>query len=249
MATTRKEKPATYVKTGKVRLSYVHLFEPYKGADEDEDKAAKYSVCIIIPKKDKDTIKRIKKAIAAATEAGKDSKFKGNTKNVRNPLRDGDEERDSTEYVNSYFINCNSNIKPQVVDLDLEPLRRDEVYSGCWGRVSLNFYPYAMKGNKGIAAGLGNVQKVADGEPLGGVRVEAADDFDDDFDDDDEDFDIEEEEEEAPRKKSKKKEPVEDEEEEDDEEEEAPRKKKKAAPAKKKKKPAYDDEEDDDLPY
>ena len=61
---------------------------------------------------------------------------------------------------------------------------RDRVYSGCYARVSLNFYAFNSNGNKGVACGLGNIQKIRDGEPLGS-RTTAADDFttieDDDF--------------------------------------------------------------------
>lgn len=59
-----------------------------------------------------------------------------------------------------------------------------ERYSGCYARVSLNFYAFNSNGNKGVACGLGNIQKIRDGESLGG-RSSATDDFstvaDDDF--------------------------------------------------------------------
>ena len=91
-----------------------------------------------------------------------------------------------------YFLNANSNQKPGIVDKDLnEILDPDEVYSGCWGRASLNFYPFDSNGNKGIGAGLNNIQKVKDGERLGPARASAEDDFGDGFeadDEDDEDF-------------------------------------------------------------
>lgn len=88
-------------------------------------------------------------------------------------------------YKGHYFINANSNTPPQIVDRAVKPiLDRSEVYSGCYARVSLSFYAFNSNGNKGVACGLGNIQKVRDGEPLGG-RTNAADDFatldDDDF--------------------------------------------------------------------
>ena len=93
------------------------------------------------------------------------------------PLRDGDIERDDEAYKGHYFINANSTTAPQIVDKNVQPiLNREEVYSGCYGRVSLNFYAYNANGNKGIACGLGNIQKLRDGEPLGG-RSKATDDF------------------------------------------------------------------------
>ena len=101
------------------------------------------------------------------------------------PLRDGDDERNDDAYKGHYFINANSNTQPQIVDKNVKPiLDRSEVYSGCYARVSLNFYAFNNNGNKGVACGLGNIQKIRDGESLSG-RSSAADDFttvvDDDF--------------------------------------------------------------------
>jgi hypothetical protein len=182
----------TKVVTGKVRLSYAHIWEP-KAIDEGQE--PKYSVSIIIPKNDKATIKKIKEAIKNASERGKADKFGGKVPaNLKTPLRDGDEERpDDDAYADSYFLNASSRTRPGVVDKNLNKvLDQDEVYSGCYARVSINFYPFAVSGNKGIAAGLGNIQKVADGEPLGG-RTSPENDFGDDFEfgdeeDDDDDF-------------------------------------------------------------
>ena len=89
-----------------------------------------------------------------------------------------------------YFLNANSTQKPGIVDRDLnEILDPDEVYSGCWGRASINFFPYNSNGNKGVGVGLNNIQKLKDGERLGGARASAEDDFGgDDFEDDEEDF-------------------------------------------------------------
>ena len=116
------------------------------------------------------------------------AKFGGKKPNkaaLKLPLRDGDTERDDEVYKNAYFVNANSTTAPQIVDRAVNPiLDREEVYSGCYARVSINFYAYNTNGNKGIACGLGNIQKIADGEPLGG-RSNAKDDFssldDDDF--------------------------------------------------------------------
>lgn len=174
--------------TNKVRFSYVHLFEPAAVGDS-EDK--KYSVSLIIPKSDKETIKLIKQAIEAAKEAGKVSKFGGKIPAVlKTPLRDGDEERSDDEaYANSYFINASANTKPGVVDREMNPITDEaELYSGCYGRASITFFPFNASGNKGIAAGLNHVQKTSEGEALGG-RVAVEVDFDDepDFGEDDDD--------------------------------------------------------------
>ncbi|MEG1619634.1 MAG: DUF2815 family protein [Eubacterium sp.] len=170
----------TKVVTGPVRLSYAHVWEA--NAMNAGDKP-KYSASLIIPKSDKATLNKIKKAVQAAKEIGKGSKFGGKIPPVmKEPLRDGDEERPEDEaYKGSYFINANSATRPGIVDLALNPIMdQEDVYSGCYARVSINFYAFNTNGNKGIACGLNNIQKVRDGEPLGG-RASAENDFDDDF--------------------------------------------------------------------
>ena len=143
----------------------------------------KYSVSLIIPKSDVATVEKIRAAIKAAYDEGQ-NKLKGNSKAVpaledlRTPLRDGDKDRkDDEAYKDSWFINANSNTKPGIVDADCNPiLETSELYSGIVGRASVTFYAYNSNGNKGIACGLNNLQKLADGTPLGG-RSRAEDDF------------------------------------------------------------------------
>lgn len=174
----------TKVITGKeTRLSYFNGWEPksINGGPE------KYSVSLLIPKDDKETITAIEKAIDAAIEEGI-GKFGGKKPNkaaIKLPLRVGDIERDDEAYKGHYFINANSMTAPQIVDKAVKPiLDRSEVYSGCYARVSISFYAFNSNGNKGIACGLGNIQKIRDGKPLGG-RSNTSDDFtsleDDDF--------------------------------------------------------------------
>lgn len=178
----------TKVITGvNTRWSYVNAWEP----KSINGGAPKYSVSLIIPKSDTRTIEKIQAAIQAAYEEGQ-SKLKGNGKSVpalsvlKTPLRDGDAERpDDEAYADSYFVNANSGTAPGIVDADRNPiLDRSEVYSGVYGRASINFYAFNSNGNKGIACGLNNLQKIRDGEPLGG-KTRAEDDFatedDDDF--------------------------------------------------------------------
>lgn len=177
----------TKVITGVCRWSYANVWQP-KAIEEGAK--PKYSVSLIIPKSDTATIEKIKAAIQAAYEEGT-GKLKGTSKSVpplstlKTPLRDGDTEcPDDPAYANSYFVNANSITAPGVVDADRQPIiDTSEVYSGVYGRASINFYAYATKTAKGIACGLNNLMKVKDGEPLGG-HSRAEDDFadiDDDF--------------------------------------------------------------------
>lgn len=172
----------TKVITGKVRFSYAHVFEP-TSVEEGQEK--KYGVSLIIPKKDKKTLKKIEEAVQAALEEGK-AKLDGKIpRNYKNPLRDGDEERpDDDAYADAMFVNANSTRKPGLVDANLDPIMaREDFYSGCYGRASINFFAFNVRGNKGVAAGLNNIQKLEDGEPLGGVITTPEDDFGDDDDD------------------------------------------------------------------
>ena len=169
------------------RWSYCNAWEP-KAINGGE---SKYSVSLIIPKSDKKTIAKIKAAIEAAYREG-EAKLKGNGRSVpalsvlKTPLRDGDTERpDDEAYANAYFVNANSTTAPGIVDADRQPIiDTSEVYSGVYGRASINFYAFNSNGNKGIACGLNNLQKIRDGEPLGG-KSRAEDDF---ADADEEDF-------------------------------------------------------------
>ena len=173
--------------TGKdTRWSYANVWEP-KAINGG---APKYSVSLIIPKDDTVTVAKIKAAIEAAYKEG-EAKLKGNGRSVppltaiKNPLRDGDLERpDDPAYANAYFVNANSATAPGIVDANRnEIITRSEVYSGVYGRASINFYAFNSNDNRGIACGLNNLQKFRDGEPLGG-KASASSDFDTDDNDD-----------------------------------------------------------------
>lgn len=160
----------TKVVTNEVRFSYAHVWEPESIDGGDK----KYSVSILIRKNDIETLNKIKGAVQAALESGK-QKLAGangqvNTATLKLPLRDGDVERsDDPAYVGHYFFNASSKNQPGIVDANVQRImKQSEFYSGCYGRASVNFYAFNAKGNKGIAAGLNNVQKLRDGEPLAG---------------------------------------------------------------------------------
>ncbi|MBS4031640.1 MAG: DUF2815 family protein [Clostridiales bacterium] len=168
------------------RWSYANIWE----AKSINGGTPKFSVSLIIPKSDTRTLAKIKAAIEAAYHEG-EARLKGNGKSVpplstiKTPLRDGDTERpDDPAYTNSYFINANSATAPGIVDADRNVIiTRSEVYSGVYGRASINFYAFNSNGNRGIACGLNNLQKIRDGEPLGG-KSKAEDDFSTELDED-----------------------------------------------------------------
>lgn len=166
--------------TGKdTRWSYANVWEP----KSINGSTPKYSVSLIIPKSDTETVAKIKAAIEAAYREG-EVKLRGNGKSVpalsviKNPLRDGDTERpDDPAYAGCYFVNANSATAPGIVDAARNViLTRSEVYSGVYGRASITFYAFNSNGNRGIACGLNHLQKIRDGEPLGG-KASAESDF------------------------------------------------------------------------
>lgn len=171
----------TRITTGKVRLSYEHVFKPVQINGEGEPK---YSASLLIPKGSKVTLKAIEEAIDAAIQVGVD---KGHwpagikKSKLKLPLRDGDDDKDEDEaYQGMFFLNATSKSKPAVVDVERQKIDDEsDVYSGCFVRANINFYPFKVSGNMGIAVGLNSIQKLDDGTPFGGGRSNPDEDFKD----------------------------------------------------------------------
>jgi hypothetical protein len=160
----------TRVVTGKVRLSYVHVFEPNAVDPDDEPR---YSCTLLIPKSDRRTMDALRRAQQSALEAGKDTRFGGKIPGSwADTIHDGDEEADlerNPEYAGHYYMSVSAKKRPGVVDRNVQPiLDSTEVYSGCYARVEVGAFAYNSKGKKGVSFGLNNVQKVADGDSFGG---------------------------------------------------------------------------------
>lgn len=176
--TVKNTNPMKVITGPATRWSYANVWEP----KSINGGAPKFSVSLIIPKSDTKTVEKLRAAIEAAYKEG-ETKLKGNGRSVpplaaiKNPLRDGDVERpDDAAYANAYFVNANAMTAPGIVDADCNPiLQRSEVYSGVYGRASISFYAFNSSGNKGIACGLNNLQKLRDGDPLGGKASAEAD--------------------------------------------------------------------------
>lgn len=159
----------TQVVTGEVRLSYVHLFEPWKGADGDQD--ARYNCVVMIPKTDVKTLKALKTAIDTATTQGLPKWGGKKPKDFKQPIKDGDAlTDDNPEYEGHYILSVSSKNRPSVVDQNVQPiLDPSEVYSGMYARVAIAAWPYNNSGNKGVSFFLNHVQKLRDGEPFGNI--------------------------------------------------------------------------------
>lgn len=170
----------THVVTGKARLSYCNLTRPVEKPNQDP----KYSVTVLIPKSDVSTMQRIGAAIEAAKQAG-EKVWNGRPPLIAVPVHDGDGARpsDGMPFGNEckghwvFTASCKADRKPEIVDAQMNPITdATAIYSGMYGRVSVNFFAYANNGKKGVGCGLNNVQKLADGEPLGS-RTSADEDF------------------------------------------------------------------------
>lgn len=173
MAKFNKKIKDTSIRIGEVRFSYTAVFQPKKN---DDGTPSKYGVCIIIPKEDTETVNLVKEAIDAAKQRGKLEKWGGKIPaNVKSCLRDGDIDREDDEaFAGCYFLNASSRNKPGVKVLEdgvvSDALDEEDFYSGCYGAVTLDFFPYENSGNKGVGAGLNNVIKTRDGDRLSGGR-------------------------------------------------------------------------------
>lgn len=173
MAKFNKKIRDTSIRIGEVRFSYTAVFQPKKN---DDGTPSKYGVCIIIPKEDTETVNLVKEAIDAAKQRGKLEKWGGKIPaNVKSCLRDGDIDREDDEaFAGCYFLNASSRNKPGVKVLEdgvvSDALDEEDFYSGCYGAVTLDFFPYESSGNKGVGAGLNNVIKTRDGDRLSGGR-------------------------------------------------------------------------------
>lgn len=159
---------STKIVTGKVRFSYVNVWEP---TSMQEGQPKKYNMAILIDKNDKATLDKINAAIEEAKKS-KASEWCKNGKWIKlaMPLRDGDEEKpENPEYAGKMFVNAKSSRMPGIVDKQNQPvIDHSMIYSGCYGRVQLSFYAFDVTGNKGVAVGLENIQTFNEGESLGG---------------------------------------------------------------------------------
>lgn len=164
----------THVMTDLVRFSYPNVFVARAAKDGEK---AKYGVALLIPKSNKTGLKKLEKAIEAARQAGKGLWGGKIPALLKLPLRDGDIEKpDDAAYAGMMFLNANSDRRPGIIDANRDDIiDADDFKAGDWGRVTLNFYPFKGKSN-GVAAGLGNIQKLKDGEALAGGKS-AQEDF------------------------------------------------------------------------
>ena len=170
---------ATQVLTGEVRISYANLVTPRASQPGAEPK---YSVTLLIPKTDTATIRDIELSMNAAYEEGVSKKWGGAHPQKNNLLWDGDGLRKSglpfgDECKGHFVITASTKNKPQVVGIDNVncELAPNDIYSGMYARVTINFFPFDTAGSKGVGCGLGNVMKTRDGEPLSGGASAASD--------------------------------------------------------------------------
>jgi len=176
----------TAIRIGEGRFSYAYVFEPRMN---EETGVAKYSCSFLIPKENKEAIKLVENAVAAAAKKGAEKYWSGKVPaNLKKPLRDGDVEReDDPVYEGMMFFNCSNARKPHVCVLDedlgavVETSDEEEFYSGCWGALTAEFYPFDKKGSRGVAVSLGNVIKTRDGDRLSGSAESADSSFGDLF--------------------------------------------------------------------
>lgn len=173
---------STQMTTGEVRLSYVHLDAPYANPNTNAD--PKYQVTVLMPKSDVQAKARLDAAYQAAVQKGVAEKWNGTMPPiVACSIHDGDGVRPSTgeafgpECAGHWVFTASSKNPVSMVDAGMNPIvQKGEIYSGCYARVCVSLFPYNTAGKRGIGIGLEAVQKLRDGDPLGG-GVSVADAF------------------------------------------------------------------------
>ena len=161
-----------------VRFSYANVFEPKAFGDNEP----KYSVSVLIPKDDAESLEKIKSAVGAEVQ----DFFRGKKPaGFHGFLRDGDVDRpDDPVYAGHMFFNASSKRKPIVLNEKKQEVNdENEFYSGCYGAVSVNVFGYSYnKIRHGVACGLNGLMKTRDGERLGGSASGVSDFSDIDID-------------------------------------------------------------------
>jgi hypothetical protein len=170
------------VTTPKFRVSYPNVFKAKKN---DLNGQEEFSLVALFPKGA--DLSALKKAAQEAVVEKWGSDPKKHPKNLRSPFRKHEEkqyENDSGQTVyppgmeeGGIFLNLKSKQRPGIVDQNVQDiLVESEFYAGCYARATVRAYAYDNKGNAGVAFGLQNIQKMAEGDPLGS-RTKAQDDF------------------------------------------------------------------------
>lgn len=164
------------------RAAFVNLFEP-KAADEDKPNAKpKYGLTMLFQEgEDLADIKKLATQLMKDKFGDKSKWPKGFNKPWRDQAEKDKDNEDATGKTydgfesGNLFMNASTEQQPEVTDEGLNPVVSSKtVYSGCMMRAYITMFWYEKKGNFGIGVSLGPVQKIDDGEPLGGSAPAAA---------------------------------------------------------------------------
>ena len=162
---------ANQMTTGEGRISYAHVYEPYSNNGGEP----KYSVTFLMPKTDVQSKARLDAAQEAAKQKGIAEKWNGVLPPVvACAVYDGDGVRPNGEAFGPeckghWVFTASSKNPVPLVDASMNPIvQKGEIYSGCYCRICVSMFAYNSNGKRGIGIGLEAVQKLRDGDPLGG---------------------------------------------------------------------------------
>lgn len=172
----------TKVFTPKGRISYPKVFSPDSSGEYADDK---YKATFLFDESNvqvAEGLKAMKKAVLEVAQKAFGAGVK--LKEIQHPFRDGNQKYEAdkaknTHYKDTIFMTAKSKFKPGVVDAKVQPIDNEgDLYGGCYVKASLIPFSYMKGSNKGVSFRLCNIQKLAEGEPLGGGGpTDPTDDF------------------------------------------------------------------------
>lgn len=189
----------TIFTTNEVRLSYLKAHTPEQKKDQAGNKVVddngqpvmQYSVAVIVKKTDTQTLALIDECMRAAAKLKFGDRVPATWKKG---LRDGDTDPAALidpldekkgrkpELIGCVWFNATSQQKPDVFSTEkdefatsghgFKALGKNEIKSGDYARVQVAAYGFDVPQNKGVAFGIRAIQKLRDGEALGGGGVD-----------------------------------------------------------------------------
>ncbi len=164
---------STVVRTPKFRVSFPSVFEKSGPPGTDPSKL-KYSVVMLftLDEINKDPKQKVlwEQMLLAAKDCAGEKWGNKIPQGLTSPFRNGTEKDQYEGYGEGViFLTAKSERRPGIVDANVNRIiDPEDFYPGCFAHADVNPYGWSYMGKNGISFGLQNIQKIADGEHIGG---------------------------------------------------------------------------------